>query len=245
MSGSPPIAVSQLDTERFGVRIARASAVTADRLPALDDFCRRHAVRMLVARCPATDLAAVQAMERAGFQLMDTLLYYQRDLTRQPFPDVPRNIPVRPARPNEADAVRDVAAAAFRDYYGHYHADPRLDRAACDAAYVDWAHRSCLSRDVADEVLVAVRDGAVAGFATLKWNSSEEGDGVLFAVHPSAQGRGIYTSFVLHAMEWFAARGGTRMVISTQVTNIAVQRSWALLGFAPSHAFYTLHRWFD
>lgn len=245
MSDAPAIALSPLDTERFGLRIARASAVTADALPTLLDFCDANAVRMLVARCPATDLAAVQAMERAGFHLMDTLLYYQRDLTRQPFPELRGTVPVRPVQQHEAEAVRDVAAAAFRDYYGHYHADPRLDRAASDAAYVDWAYRSCISREVAGEVLVADRGGQIAGFATLKWNSPEEGDGVLFAVHPSAQGLGIYTSFVLHAMEWFAARGGTRMVISTQVTNITVQRSWVLLGFQPSHAFYTLHRWFD
>jgi hypothetical protein len=46
------------------------------------------------------------------------------------------------------------------------------------------------------------------------------------------------------AMAWLAARGRTRMVVSTQITNLAVQKVWARLGFEPSSSYYTLHRWF-
>ena len=44
------------------------------------------------------------------------------------------------------------------------------------------------------EVLVAEVDGRLAGFATLRMNNSEEGEGVLFGVAPFAQGSGIYRS---------------------------------------------------
>ena len=69
-----------------------------------------------------------------------------------------------------------MATEAFRGYYGHCHADQRLDRAKCDEVYRDWALRSCLSRDVADQVLVAVLDGSIVGFGDLRLNTPEEGE---------------------------------------------------------------------
>jgi hypothetical protein len=35
-----------------------------------------------------------------------------------------------------------------------------------------------------------------------------------------------------------------RMVISTQVTNVAVQKVWCRVGFEPANSYYTLHKWF-
>ena len=151
----------------------------------------------------------------------------------------------RPVRPGDDEQVRQVAAESFRGYFGHYHADPRLDSRLCDEVYVSWAVRSCLSREVAGEVLVAELDGRVAGMATLRMNDSEEGEGVLFGVAPAAQGHGIYRSFMIRAMEWCRAQGATRMVVSTQITNLAVQKVWTRVGFEPSHAYYTFHKWFD
>ena len=43
----------------------------------------------------------------------------------------------------------------FSGYLGHYHADPRLDRAKCDEVYLSWAERSCVDPSVASKVLVA------------------------------------------------------------------------------------------
>jgi GNAT superfamily N-acetyltransferase len=75
-------------------------------------------------------------------------------------------------------------------------------------------------------------------------NDASEGEGVLNAVAPAAQGRGLYRALLLEALRWCEGRGATRMVISTQLTNLGVQRVWCLLGFVPSHAFYTFHCWF-
>lgn len=82
-------------------------------------------------------------------------------------------------------------------------------------------------------------------FATLRLNSQEEGEGVLFAVHPEAQGRGIYRALILEGMRWCMQQKVASMVVSTQITNIAVQKVWVRAGFEPSHAYYTFHVWFD
>jgi GNAT superfamily N-acetyltransferase len=183
-------------------------------------------------------------MEREGFSLMDTLVYCFRDLLKASIPlNLVKNT-IRPLGPGEEEAVRTVASEAYREYPGHYHADEKLDRAKCREAYVSWALRSCASRQMADEVLVAEVEGSIVGFITLRFNSPEEGEAVVGGVLSSAQGQGIYRDFIIRCMEWFYQRGGKRMVVSTQITNIAVQKVWAKLGFEPSHAYYTFHKWF-
>ncbi|NLX09310.1 MAG: GNAT family N-acetyltransferase [Chloroflexi bacterium] len=239
------VKLSALDTERFGVPSARVDDVSAETLPAVLAFCRAHGVTFLIARCPTSDLKAAQAMEQAGFLLMDTLIYYARDLHRSPIPPDSGQVPVRPLLPGDEEQVRQVAREAFSGYSGHYHADERLDRAQCDAVYTSWAERSAVSREVAGEVLIADLDGQVAGFATLRMNSPDEGEGVLFGVAPFAQGRGIYRSFMVRGMEWSLGQGARRMVVSTQITNLAVQKVWTRVGFEPSGSYYTFHKWFD
>ncbi len=243
--GALPVDLSAIDEERFGIRTARCSAMTADFLPEAVAFCRENQVVLLIARCPVGDLPSVQAMERAGFFLTDTLVYYVRDLVALPIPADVGQVPVRPVRDGEEESVRDVAAAAFHGYSGHYHADSRLDPALCDQVYSSWAWNASLSRDAARPVLVADLQGAVAGFAVLRLNEPEEGEGVLYGVAPAARGRGIYRSLLIQSMSWFQLRGARRMLYSTQVTNAPAQKTLVRLGFEVSHAYYTLHKWFD
>ncbi len=238
-----PISISALDTQRWGVLTARTLGVTKDNLPQLIDYCQMDGVRFLIARCPSTDLEAAQAMEREGFQLMDTLVYFSRGLEAGVVED-PASPPIRSLRRGEEDRVREAAGHAFAGYLGHYHADPRLDRRQCDASYMDWAYRSSLSTDEGDGVLVAELGGQIVAFATMRLNSPVESEGVLFGVTPQAQGKGLYRSLVSAGMQWSKARGAIRMVVSTQVTNIAVQKVWARLGFEPSKSYYTFHKWF-
>jgi GNAT superfamily N-acetyltransferase len=235
--------LSPLDTARWKIATAKASSVTAEALPALLAYCRSHGVGFLIARCPTSDLAAARAMEHAGFELMDTLAYFSRALD-DALPRGAGAIGVRAAASGEHRAVKGVASRAFAGYFGHYHADPRLDRRQCDELYADWAERSCLSREVADQVLVATLAGEIVAFLTLRLNDDDAGEGVLFGVAPEAQGRGISRELMMGAMRWFKEQARSRMLISTQITNIAVQKVWSRLGFEPSKSYYTFHKWF-
>jgi len=244
-SDHPFVRLSDLDEERFGIRTARTDHLTAEALPSVLSFCRLHAVVLLIARCPASDLRAAQAMEREGFLLMDTLVHYGRDLLNVPIPAENAAIPVRAALPGEEGEVVEVAAQAFCGYIGHYHADERLDRHQCDEVYTSWALRSCLSRDVADEVLVASLSDSITGFLTLRMATPDEGHGILFAVAPSVRGRGVSSALMIGGMRWCLDKGASRMLIPTQINNIPSQKVWCRLGFEPSHAQYTFHKWFD
>jgi GNAT superfamily N-acetyltransferase len=240
-----PVSISTIDEHRFGIRTARASRVSLENLSVILDFCHQNDVTLLIARCAATDIEVAQTMEQKGFLLMDTLVYYTRDLINTLVPADQGEVSVRSVHPSEVENVKQVAARAFSGYSGHYHADKRLDHKQCDDTYSDWAVRSCVSKEIADKVLVAVQNGIIHGFLTLRLKSSGQGTGVLFGVAPESQGRGIGRSLMIHGMQWCLSKGANRMLISTQITNYPSQKVWTRLGFEPSHAYYTFHKWFD
>lgn len=236
------VAFSKIDSERFGIRVARARIVS-DSLSGVWDFCAAERIDLLVARCETGDTDAVQAMEIKGSLLTDTLLYYSFDLTKKEIPELQSEVLVRWLQPGDQAEIQEVASAAFQGYTGHYHADRRLDPRQCDETYRSWAQRSCTG-EAADEVLVAEIGGRVTGFATLRLNCPEEIEGLLFAVAPQAQGKGICRLFMIRSLQWCRNRGASRMVISTQVTNVSMQKVWCRTGFEPSHSYYTFHKWF-
>jgi ribosomal protein S18 acetylase RimI-like enzyme len=240
----PSVGLQPLDRERFGVVAARCSATTVHNLPEVLEFCQSHSVELLVARCDAEDYAAAQAIESAGGLLTDTLVYYGRSLSKASPTLEPDATVIRTLGPGEADCVRDVAAAAFAGYRGHYHTDSRLDRAKADEAYADWAYRSCVSPAMADEVLVAEQAGAVVGFLTLRRNGPDEAEIVLNGVAPRAQRQGVYRRLLVAAIDWSRAQRASRLLISTQLTNTPVQKAWSRTGFELLRAHHTFHLWF-
>lgn len=241
----PVLYLSDPDTQQFGVVFGRAVVQSPTHVAAVDAYARENQVALMVTRCPTGQPHVAQDLEHAGHFLADTLLYYSCALSPATLPEDQGDATIRYVKPDDVDAVGAVAASAFHGYFSHYHVDRRLPQEKCDAVFKDWTRRSCTDRSVANEVLIAELDGQVKGFATLRLNSPEEGEGVLFAVDPSAQRRGIYRSFMVNAMRWSLEQGCSRMVVSTQVTNIAVQKSWTRLGFELSHSYYTFHKWYD
>lgn len=239
------IYLSSLEEERFGIRSARAANITRINFPQAIEFCQRHEVTLLIARCEAAQLDAVQEMERMGFFLADTLVYYARDLKTSLLPKPDSAIIIRPMANGENVKVQAIAEEAFSGYKSHYHADERLDRKKCDEAYKDWANKACRTQDNIHEVLVAHQKDNLLAFATLRMNDPQQGEGVLFGVRPAAQGLGIYKALMTAGMNWCADRYAREMIVSTQIINIAVQKVWGRLGFEPRNYIYTLHKWFD
>ena len=238
------VSVSKLDSERFGVRAARAH-VSLELLPCILDFCAVQKIEFLIARCATRDISAAQAMERHGFQLMDTLVYFTFDLVKKVIPPCSKEFVVRRSQPEDSGSLRALALTSFEGYTGHYHADPRLDRTKCNETYASWAERSVTVEGVADEVLVAEYQKNLIGFGTLRLNSSKAAEGLLYAVAPSYQKQGVGPALMVHSLQWCRAEGAERMLISTQITNVSMQKVWCRVGFEPSHSYYTFHKWFD
>jgi GNAT superfamily N-acetyltransferase len=235
--------VSELDELRFGIRTVRGSVTSSEQVRDLVADAGEQGVRFLIVRCSADDLSTAHALESANGHLMDVLVYFARSLAAGSLPADNPQVDIRFGGPVDAPAVVKIAAAAFRGYFGHYHADPRLRREDCDEVYTSWARRSCESEEVAGAVLIAEQESGPVGFMTLRMNSPEEGEAVLGGVDPAAQGKGIYRSLLVRAMSWVAAKGGATMIVTTQISNRAVQKVWTRLGFEPDRAYLTFHVW--
>ena len=79
---SVKFALSPLEEQRYGVRTVRVPELASAGIPGLMAFCREQGVHFVVARCTTTDLATAQDFEEVGGRLMDTLVYYVRDVAR-------------------------------------------------------------------------------------------------------------------------------------------------------------------
>jgi GNAT superfamily N-acetyltransferase len=147
-----------------------------------------------------------------------------------------------PAKPEDCDAVRQVAKQAFVGYFDHYHADPRLQERDADEAYADWAARLC--QDPAATVILARDAERVLGFGSMRLDENE-GHAILFAVDPQAQGRGLLFGLVRQALSWCCDHGARRMAYVTHLQNVRAQRTLMRHKFVPVSSQYTFHKWYS
>ena len=240
------LALSPLDQQRFGFRVAKGVLREPVSGPVIVASARSLAARLAIVRIPAHLLQSAQSLERCGAFLCDTLVYYRKKLGVPPPVEIPGGYACVAATPADTDEVASLARVTFTGYLGHYHSDSRLDPATCDEIYSSWAGNSCRDASLADRVFL-VRDqaGSIAAFATLKRHSDEKSEGVLFGVSPQHQERGMYAFLIDEAARWAISAGAKELVVSTQITNIAVQKVWCRAGFEPAEYLYTFHLWLD
>lgn len=239
------IALSEIDRQRFGVTVAKAALAGDEPVAELLRWCAAAGAELLIARCPTTELALVQQLEQAGAFLTDTLVYFRKQDIAAAAVTLPAGYRTRLATPADADAVERLSAATFAGYYGHYHVDPRLNRADADLVYSSWAASSCRSAAVADAVVLIEHGDQIVAFATLKTLEAQQFEGVLFGVDPGHQGKRLYHALMQLAQNWALDQGHAHMLVSTQITNLSVQKVWCRQGFEPSKSYYTFHQWFD
>jgi ribosomal protein S18 acetylase RimI-like enzyme len=237
--------LSALDRERFGYNIARAMQVTGENVSQVLEFCHDQKVEMLIARCNTSEIDTVQFLEKAGFLLMDTLVYDVFDTRKRAVPSDTPTVTLRTYRHDDYEQLQAVARLAFHGHFGHYHADKRLDPRKADDVYTSWIQRCCESREVADDIIVAEDQGKIVAFAPLRIQAEQEGEMLVGAVLPDYQGRGIFRSCTVATLQWFDQRQIPVIWLSTLINNLPIRKIVTRLGFEPAHSFYTFHKWFD
>ena len=237
------IQISEWDTNHFGFKIAKLLYVKDQshiQKGILES--RLQGVKLLISRCPTNDFGWIHELERRGFQLMDTIIYYSIDLTDYQIPEP--KYQARQATDNDIPAVRWIARESFKGYNSHFHADPELDKKKCDEVYELWAVNSFYDKNLADYVQITEIDGQAAMFNTIKLKDNDKiGEIALSAAHPGMRGKGVYRDSIIHGIRWIKQHGCQKLEISTQITTTNVQRSWARLGFGIDRSFYTFHHW--
>lgn len=240
-----PLEINDVESARFRIVVARLTSQD-EPLETVNAEAATAGVRLIIARVAAEAIDRVHDLEADGYRLMDTLVYYSRSLEDLPEEAPPPDgIRLQLATPKDAAAVATVARAAFQGYFGHYHADPRLDDAAADEAYVQWAETSTSGCGRERPVILAIHQEEIVGFATMRLNSDEEGEFVLSGIQPSAQRGGLYSCLLGRVLREGRLLAAQQLTVSTQITNHAVQRVWARQGLILNRGVYTFHKWFE
>ena len=218
---------SPADSERWGVSTFRTFPESREDLKAHeDDF--------VIARIDANRLDLVQYALKIGYLLCDTLAYWKGS-TNVLLPvdfSLPSGYQVRDRKTDDQEAVSRIAANAFENYLSHYSADPRT-REQTQAVYAHWAG------SFTGPGIVIEHNNAPVAFG----HFCEPCELILAAVSPVHAGKGLYTHLLAACARWGMDRGVDTITGQDQVTNLAVQKVWVRMGFAPYKHVYTLHRW--
>jgi hypothetical protein len=215
-------------------------------LDAMLSSCRERGVEHLNMRVDTDDLALAQVLETRRFQLVDTIVTYIFIPSRQELGHFKYLFKTRIYREGDRDAVLRVASEAYRNFYGRYHADPRLPRERCDRLYQIWAGK-ILEPGFAERIIVAERKGKVVGFLGYRMNKEIlESTGVkvvgggLGGCLP--EGLGAYAAILEEAMREGMHRYDMQD-FETQVNNVNVIRIYQKLNFEYARSKYTFHAW--
>lgn len=220
------------DTLHFGYGCADLVRIYGED-PPIEEALRRAAgigVRLLSARCRAERADLAGALERHGFELVDTSVELGAALTSV----APSR--ARPRRPEDLPALRAIART-FRA--NRFHLDPRIDPGRADALYESWAEQ--------DDAVVVEQDGAIAGLCGWRPPGADDPLGVgqltLIVIAPEARGRGHFGELVRGVRAALVSTGARLMVTSTQVHNVRALRAFQREGLRPFSARHVFHRW--
>ena len=235
--------LSELDRLRFGKITAKAKINQSDSIDELIHQAKNINAELLIIRLPTSAITLAQNLEKCGAILTDTLIYFQKKKIEKYKINLPNSYLIQSAKATDAESVERMAQDSFKDYFGHYHADPYLNKLDSDAVYSSWAKNSCNKKELADEVIIIKKNNEFAAFATLKNMTKTSFEGVLFGVSPNHQGKGLHLNLMQASQNWGVNNQKLNFVTSTQITNVTVQKNWCRVGMEPLNSFYTYHLW--
>ena len=185
------------------------------------------------------NVAAVRALAEAGFYVTDVNVTFAA--ATADIQAARGEVAVMEARPDQQEAVLDIAGTAFR--YSRFHLDPLLRAGLADRIKREWI-RSYFQKARGDRLLVALVDDRPAGFlAALVADRPEETVAVidLIGVARDRQGRGVGRALVAAFAECYRGRC-PRSEVGTQIANLPSLAFYEGLGFRLVGSQYVLHR---
>ena len=209
-------------------------------------------IHFLLCKTYTDDVPLIHTLQEQGFLLVDTVVDFAYDAKRHPLRDIPApalpsQATIRPASPDDREALTALAGAAFAGHFGRFHADERTSDEQATRIYQEWISSSL--DGYADWILVAEIEDRIVGYSV--WRKPSELEQMLPSVvghysiastHPQFAGRGLFQGLTHAGMALF---DGIADCIEgpTHINNFPVQRSYAKLNWRAVHARYSFHRW--
>ena len=137
--------------------------------------------------------------------------------------------------------ITNLVKSTFSNYRNHYSDDPETSsRIIVSAAYADWAINSVSSGS--GRFLVLDSFQGVQGFALVAHQESHM-EIMLAGTPPEFRRQGFYTELMSALLNSDFDGARRTITISTQISNIEVQRLWARSGFVPQALQGAFHIW--
>jgi L-amino acid N-acyltransferase YncA len=245
------------DSGFFGLKMAKLSHVLrTDEAPRADvqsvidvalRQCRERGIQHVAVRIDAADADTIQALEDAGFRMVDALVTYIYHHKREPPPPIKEMGVLRLFRPEDTEQIIAITREAYRGFQGRYHLDPHLDKTRADEIYIEWA-RKCCAFEWAEVVMVNENGkGELHGWASYRHIEPVSKVGGL-PIQGGGLGAcrretpGAYAGIVRFAAVMIHGGGGVTEC-QTQLFNFPTIRVYEAIGTQFVRADYTLHAW--
>ncbi len=227
-------------------------------LDRLLDEVQRHAasrdIHLLTCKVQSLQFAAIHALERYGFLLMDTLLDFFFDFSRTPFdkispPQRLDGLQVRLANPEDLPDLLALTETAFAKHFGRYNSDPKMPAGTGTKVYQEWVRSSFTG--AADWILIAEVNDQIAGYSVWKKASALEvkhcfdiARCTLAGIHPEFFGRGLYTTLTFEGMR-IAQQFANHLDGPAHVSHYPVHRAMLKLGWKIAGVRHSFHKWLE
>src|SRR5690554_5789981 len=217
--------VSNSETKRFKMNIVRGKSDTIE-LKNLQTQIVKNLADIVVLRIPSKNISEVQNLSKLGYEYFqaDTLVYYIVDFERyQPKELRNEDISFRKADLSDKNLLDGMVHEIFQGYTNHYFSNNYINKDEVLEGYAEWV--SGFIEDNSKDVFIVYKNKEAIAFATC---SHEDGvaEGVLYGVMPNNSGGGIYSDIIRFTQNYYIQKGFSKMKVSTQVQNYAVQKVW-------------------
>ncbi len=236
--------ISEIDTQRFGFRVAKINNFDFPILEILH-FLKENNFKVVISKIDSANIPLLNEMEKNGFLIKDFQLTYKFILNEQVCDfSINSMISVREFTLNDLEKISDIAINSFVNY-GHYSNNHIFDQKKVPQIYEDWVRRSCLDKNVADQVFIAELDNEVIGFLSLKLVASDGLNKCVFtlgAVDKRFRNKNVMKKLIYETIIW--AKQNCNDWIETYVlaSNYSVIKVFTDSNFFVSNSFITLHK---
>jgi hypothetical protein len=240
--------ISELDTKRFGYKVARINEFSTDYELILQKL-KKFDVRLVISRINSNEIQLINKLEDKGFRIKDTQLILKHELnnTEQFKIDLnyEKNILIRESKISEAEEIAKIAFNSF-EKYGHYSENLNLPLNKVAEIYYDWAFKSCIDKNVADKVVIAVENSKIIGFVSIKLHNKLKSPFSFLnvgAIDKNYRNRGLFRLLIKKCLVLSGEYNMKWSETKILTINIPVNRSLHNLGFKFNGSEHTLHCW--
>ncbi|SFD34508.1 dTDP-4-amino-4,6-dideoxy-D-galactose acyltransferase [Pragia fontium] len=237
MSARASIDCLEWESEFFALSTAKLSFVES--VTTLPDEDVLGQFQLVQAKVPAQRLDVVDALSRAGFQLVEGEVDFILSIDLAIENALAPTFSCRLAAESDIPALRNTALDVFS--LSRFRA-PWYQPGDSGRFYALWVEKAVLGTFDHQCLILEDEQGNPQGFVTLRHLDEQQARIGLLAVWPGCGNKGVGLELMKAAKRWCAERGLNRLYVATQMGNMAALRLYVRSGASIHGTAYWLYR---